>query len=136
MQCRADHSRRPSPANVPWELLPEEIRQSNRESAIDFFSKLQSINVALIRKGNGEEIRLSPEELETLSRMEHDRWCAEKIRSGWRHGKPRDNQARIHPDLVAYEELSDEIKQKDRDKILDMIEVVTDLGWVLSRAFA
>ncbi len=45
--------------------------------------------------------------------MEHDRWCKEKLRKGWRYGKVRDDADNVHDDLCPWKELSYEAKHKD-----------------------
>ena len=40
--------------------------------------------------------QFSEDELERLSRDEHDRWCAERKSQGWTYGRVRDN-ARKNP---------------------------------------
>ena len=49
-----------------------------------------------------------------MARLEHERWMAWRLLNGWRHGKKRDNAAKLHPDIVDYDELADTTKEKDR----------------------
>jgi hypothetical protein len=37
--------------------------------------------------------------------------------SGWRGGTERDNVRKIHPDILPYDQLSEEVKEKDRVQV-------------------
>lgn len=45
----------------------------------------------------------------------HEVWSRGRIGQGWRYGKHRDNDKKLHPDLIPYGSLSEETKQYDRD---------------------
>ena len=45
------------------------------------------------------------------------RWMAEKIVANWRFSTTRDDARRLHPSIVAYNDLTEEEKQKDRDTV-------------------
>ncbi|MDK9725473.1 MAG: RyR domain-containing protein [Sterolibacteriaceae bacterium MAG5] len=53
--------------------------------------------------------------VEAVARLNHDVWAARRIAEGWRYGPRRDDEARLHPDLVAYEHLPDSEKAYDRE---------------------
>ena len=78
-----------------------------------------------------------PEEwVETLARMEHDRWLAERRLAGWTQGESRDDARRIHPDLAPYDQLSPE-KQENNNcapqrQLLEVLRtVLPKLQWSL-----
>ena len=58
-----------------------------------------------IERQCGDQRNSSPEEL-------HDRWMQAYFRMGWVYGDTYDQDAKIHPDLVPYEQLG----QLERDK--------------------
>ena len=35
-----------------------------------------------------------------MARMQHQRWCAERRLQGWKRGVERDNDRKLHPELV------------------------------------
>ncbi len=53
--------------------------------------------------------------VEAIARVNHDVWAAKRIAEGWRFGPKRDDEKRRHPDLVAYEHLSEAEKAYDRE---------------------
>lgn len=118
-------------ANVPWEDLAEELRESNRRLLIHLPAKLATagVNVASWLARTGPELRADgglplpdlgpdPALLEDLAELEHRRWMMERRLSGWQYGPVRDDARRIHPDLKPYDELDDDIRQFDRAMVL------------------
>ena len=55
--------------------------------------------------------------MEVLAQLEHRRWMADKHLAGYSYGTQRDEDRMLHPDLVAWEQLSEKDKEKDRDNI-------------------
>ncbi|OGP72231.1 MAG: hypothetical protein A2Z73_05335 [Deltaproteobacteria bacterium RBG_13_60_28] len=107
------------PAMQSWEQLREDLQESNRQQAEQIPEKLQAVGYGIRPAAGGEpsKMGLTPEELELLARMEHDRWLAEKTRAGWRYGVPRDDAKKLHPCLVPWEQLPEEEKEKDRQAV-------------------
>jgi hypothetical protein len=60
--------------------------------------------------------------------MEHDRWCADRYLTGWQFGPAADKPNRISPYLVPYDELTEEVKQYDREVVLQIPELVALVG--------
>lgn len=115
----------------PWDALPENMRHANRAAADHLTVKLAAIGCRAVA-GTGA-FDFTAVEIETLARIEHRRWCAERVLRGWRHG-PRDNAARLHPDLVPFDELNDIAQDKDRDAVRALPEVLALAGDRIERA--
>jgi hypothetical protein len=79
-----------------------------------------------------EPVALQSEQLELLARMEHDRWWADRVLDGWTLNELRDNKRKYHPNLVPYDELTEPIKQLDRDSVLQMVEILNSEGYVIA----
>ena len=64
----------------------------------------------------GERLFADATQLEALAWLEHERWNTQRRMDGWRWtDRPsRDQARRLHPSLVAYEALTDEVKEYDR----------------------
>lgn len=53
-----------------------------------------------------------------MAKMEHDRWSAERLFEGWTYAPGEKNSARkTSPYLVTWPELSEEIKEFDRNTV-------------------
>ena len=109
---------------MAWENLPENIRNANRAVADHFDIKMRAVGCKVVLEGVGAEVQLSPNEIEILAIMEHQRWWADRSINGWTFAEVRDDINRLHPNMVPYEELSNADKQKDRDSVLQMIEIL------------
>lgn len=130
--CALEPGRPRSSANVPWEALPETFRRANRDSARHFGAKLRATGRRLVPAGAALEAAFTPDELERLAEMEHERWMADRVRDGWSQGSPRDNARKVHPDLVPYGQLPERVKQLDRDMVLEMVAAFRARGWVMA----
>lgn len=118
---------------IPWDALPENMRHANRAAADHIAVKLAAIGCRAV-PGAGA-FAFTAAEIETLARIEHRRWCAERALRGWRHG-PRDNAARLHPDLVPFDALDLIAQEKDRDAVRAIPEVLALVGMQVKRADA
>lgn len=78
---------------------------------------------------------LSPE-LETLTEKLaasiHDTWANGRLSQGWTYGPQRDDVAKTHPGLVAYDELSEEEKDYDRNTVRATLRGLLALGYELA----
>jgi hypothetical protein len=131
--CEKEPGRQPAPFNRAWTELPETARNANRITADHFEVKMRALGYSILSKEVlSESLVLQPEQLELLARMEHDRWWADRILDGWTFNAVRDNQRKYHPHLVPYVELTETIKQLDRDSVLQMIEILDSEGYVIA----
>lgn len=108
-----------------WRKLDAFTRYSNISSA-DYhevrLSMLKTMGVSV------DANELSPEVLELLAELEHIRWCRYHYLNNWSYGIPADGKnkdklQRIHTDLIPYQELSEEDKEKDRENIRILLSV-------------
>ena len=79
-------------------------------------------------------VDIAPELLtlgESIAENAHEVWAAGRMNDGWTYGPERDDQAKQHPDLVAYSDLTESEKQFDRDMAFNTIRLVRKLGYDL-----
>ncbi|TDR93964.1 hypothetical protein [Enterovirga rhinocerotis] len=123
------------PAGVPWAALPETYRRANRRAADHLPAKLWTIGLRepgasadpFAVDPHSDENVIKPCAASTaedallrrLSRIEHDRWSAERRLDGWRFGEVRDDRRRIHPKLIGFDDprFTDEDIEKDADQV-------------------
>jgi RyR domain/TrkA-N domain len=122
-----------NPSMAPWEELPEHLKESNRSQVADIGNKLRRINCAVVPIIDAAPFAFRDDEVDHLARLEHERWLQERTQQGWRYGSVRDDQRKLHPDLVDWAELSDESAQKDRDAVQDIPRLLRAAGFQLLR---
>jgi hypothetical protein len=107
------------PSLGPWDELPESLKASNRSQAEHIETKLHAIGCALapLHGDTAGPFEFTDDEVEILARLEHDRWMDERLRSGWQLGNERDVHTRRSPYLVPWEELSEKIRDLDRETV-------------------
>src|SRR5206468_5088738 len=76
------------PPSPGWDELEESYRQSTRTG----------VEAALAGSGPAAM---------------HESWMQERLAAGWQHGTPLDRVAKIHPNLVPYDQLPENQKRKD-----------------------
>lgn len=59
----------------------------------------------------------------------HESWMAEKLSAGWVYGEKKDTEAKTHPCMVPYDQLSEEHKQKDFLFVSTVLAMSMALGW-------
>ena len=72
--------------------------------------------------------------IERLAEHNHDVWAKGRISEGWTWGANRDDQAKHHPDLVPYADLSDGEKQYDRNSVVETLKAIMALGYTITRS--
>jgi hypothetical protein len=123
------------PSLGPWDQLPETLKASNRSQAEHIETKLQAIGCALVPSHgiDAGPFEFTDDEIEALARLEHDRWMSERLRSGWQFGSVRDVRMRRSPYLVPWEELTEEIRDLDRETVLRLPHHAARAGQAIIR---
>ncbi len=114
-----------------WVALPEPERSSNRQSADHLATKLRAVGCVMV-DGVHVDFTFSDDEAILLARMEHNRWCSEKIAGGWQYGPVRVESAKLNPSIVPWDQL-DKLEQSTQ---IDGIKRLPDLvGSKLGKGF-
>lgn len=114
------------------ELRPD-FRFSNEQAAAHVDIKLDAIGYRRVASGPGDSspVVLSERDQELLARMEHNRWMAERLVAGWRHG-PRDDRRRLRPAFRPWDRLTDTAERaKDLQQIRTLVRAVNLASQVL-----
>ena len=65
---------------------------------------------------------LIDENIEPLAEAEHNGWMVERMLSGWRYARTRNNDKHLHPLLLPYNQLSEADKEKDRQAVRSYVQ--------------
>lgn len=103
-------------AGTDWSSLDEGYREANRRTLAHMAVKLAALGY-IVRGGwplPAAAIEADPRQRESIARLEHDSWMAEKLLDGWTYAATRDDRRRHHDCLVPFEQLGSEAR-KDLD---------------------
>ncbi len=121
-------------AMLPWEELPEDLKESNRSQAAYSVQILKAVGYGVRKAASSRvSIRFTRSEIETMAEMEHGRWVVERLGSGWKYGEKRDPVNRISPHLVPWKELADKFKGYDRIAVCKWPALLKDAGLEIYR---
>ncbi len=110
-----------SDAKAAWETaLSEAFRSSSRQSGDHIFVKLRELGFSLTAGEGGisdallEDLRCAIEaNMDSLTRMEHRRFCAERLIDGWLYFSETKKHTALNETLLPFNLLSDIEKIKD-----------------------
>jgi hypothetical protein len=114
-----------------WGNLDEDLKESNRQQADHISVKLRKVGLWFRKKRSGlptypEVNRYFASQEETLAKMEHDRWVAEKRQAGWIPAPDMDRNSLdkglkkrllLHNFIFPWKELTEGIKDLDRSAV-------------------
>jgi voltage-gated potassium channel Kch len=128
---QARNEERP-PLAIPWNQLPEPVREANRATVDDIAVKLARIGrcAAPAIVARTADVSFTDDEIEQLGKLEHERWMSERAGAGWSLG-PRDDEARTHPSFVQWEELPEQEREKDRAVVREIPNLLAMIGYTI-----
>jgi hypothetical protein len=113
------------------------LAHANRDFAADIPLKLAAVGRVVVPRAlvdPDQATTFNEAEINQLAELEHERWVRDKTAAGWTHGPKRDDDARVHPDLVDWDELSEADKDKDRTAVRDLPRMLAEAGFAIERA--
>jgi hypothetical protein len=125
-----------NPSMVPWDELPEGLRESNRRHADHIIVKLQAIGCGIVQMTDwdAELFVFSNEEIELMSKMERDRWVEERRCEGWGYAPgAKDINKRTSPYMVTWDNLSEDTREIDRNLIRGLPTFLAKAGFAIYR---
>ena len=112
-------------------MLPEEVKEANRHQADHIPVKLRAIGCATrpVQVDLTRSFEFTTTQVELMARMEHDRWKADRWLAGWTYAPGmKDPETKTHPDLVGYDQLSEDVKEWDRHAVRDIPGLLAKIG--------
>ncbi|GHH64553.1 RyR domain-containing protein [Promicromonospora soli] len=117
------------PAMVRWEDLSQDLRASNRGWVVGLPARLARMGATIAPRDGAPEVVFEGAELDKLAEAEHELWESVRVAQGWRSGPVRDDEARVHPMIgVPWSELPEENREKDRDVVRLLPEILAEFG--------
>ena len=112
-----------------WERLAESYRESNRDQAVRYHERLgrAGYRVDLTDEWDVVGPAFSEQEIEDMAETEHRRWCEERTAAGWVYDPVHDEARQRHPDLRPWSELGEVSKNKDREIVRELPQVLAAL---------
>jgi hypothetical protein len=122
--------------SIPWDDLPDPIKEINRRFADSIGNKMAVIDCHIMLLANWEAhiFEFTAKEIDLLSRMENDRWRKDMESRGWRLGEHKVLRKKRHPYLIPWDDLPDTIKQENRDIIKNLPGILADVDLQIFRA--
>lgn len=112
--------------------LPEDEKEQNRNNVRDIANKLASVGYAMLpRRGNESPSTFSKDEVEQLSKMEHQRWMQQKLDTGWKYAKAMNKAKKLHKDLVSWHDLPHDEQEKDRGLVRGIAKILERAGYTM-----
>ncbi|NLB54830.1 MAG: hypothetical protein GX811_03530 [Lentisphaerae bacterium] len=110
--------------------LPDSMKYSNLRQARGISEKLHLLGWSMVlSNAPGKAVESVPAEVvEYLAIMEHEAWVRERLESGWSYAPEKNVEQKLTPYLIPYEQLSEEIKELDRDTIRNIPDLLKMIG--------
>jgi hypothetical protein len=70
---------------------------------------------------------------EQIAENVHENWAAARIAEGWCYGPCRDDEKKLTPCLVPYNELTEAEKEYDRITALETLKTIIKLGYRIEK---
>lgn len=128
-----------SSALLAWEGLPEEIKERNRMQADRIAGILEHHGYRIVPLTDwtaSDMVFMEDEgadEVLSMARMEHQRWCQLMLADGWQYAAERSTKNKTNPDLVPWEQLPQEEVEKNKKFIRDLPKVLSRSGFQVER---
>ncbi len=118
-----------------WEQLPEALKDANRQQAsrIHQLLKAAGYRISSLQNWDADKMVFSQTEIKKMACLEHDLWRQAKEADGWVYGKQRDNKSRTHPDLVPWDELPEEEKEKNLAVVRQLPALLAQIGFQIDK---
>ena len=127
-----DETLKTRPTLVPYARLPEFLKDANRLNVRDIPAKLDSAGYIMIPARSNEPPFNFPEGfLEQLAEVEHVRWMQGLLNDGWTYAPETDEAHKHHPCLVSWKDLSEEEKDKDREMVRGIPDILACAGYAI-----
>ncbi|UCH97819.1 MAG: NAD-binding protein [Candidatus Aminicenantes bacterium] len=135
-RLREGETLRINPFLVPWDKLPENMKESNRRQADYIGYKLHAIGCYIVPMYDwkAEPVEFTPEEIKLMAKIEHNLWMEERLKEDWKYAPGLKNpKKKTSPFLIPWGQLPEEEKEKDRNTIRKIPAYLSKAGFKIYR---
>ena len=119
-------------ALVPWDELPADLQESNRQQVDQIGLRLRSAGYGIkpLTDWEAASFAFESHEVDLMAQQEHERWMAERKRQGWRFDPERkDPRLKFHPDLLPWDDLASLARDKNRQAVAALPALLARAGF-------
>jgi ppGpp synthetase/RelA/SpoT-type nucleotidyltranferase len=117
-----------------WESLDPNLKDSNIKQAEFIEHMLNRVGLKIQKKDNPQLFVIDPlfKTYDLLAELEHARWNAERLLSGWKPGNIKDIGRKISPYIKRWELLPGNIRKYDYEAIERFPEMLMNAGYEIT----
>ena len=123
-----------NPSLNDWKNLPEDLKNANRHQILYSVMILKKAGYLVKESANINFPEFTDKEIEIMAELEHGRWNMQKLLDGWKYGNKKNIEKKISPYLIPYEDLSENIKEYDREAVVNFPSVLSKIGLEVYKA--
>jgi ppGpp synthetase/RelA/SpoT-type nucleotidyltranferase len=114
-----------------WNKLNDKLKISNYNQAEFIEHMLKRVGLKILKSENPALFVIDEkfEGYHTLAQLEHARWNAERLLSGWKLGNKKDVDKKISPYIKRWELIHDDIKKYDYKAVEKFAEMLREVGF-------
>lgn len=119
-----------------WHQLAEDAREQFLVQSQFLLSMLHIAGYNVANANDDDKPHaFSPDVLDLLARLEHDRWSRERIDAGWRFAERTDVQNRRTPYLLPWSGMQEQIRQYDREAVRRLPDLLLKTGYAITSLY-
>jgi len=132
---KKDDKLKTSPVLVEYDKLSDGLKKQNRLNVRDIPVKLAEAGYIMIpARSNDRPFSFPGKALETLAEAEHERWMRSMSGDGWSYAPETDPDKRLNKCLLPWNKLPNEEKEKDRDLVRGIPDILARAGYVIVKS--
>ncbi|MDF2569956.1 MAG: RyR domain protein [Sporomusa sp.] len=118
----------------PWDELTEDRKITARNLVKHIPNALRKINYDVVSvKEKPDIIEFTDKELQLLAEYEHRRWSLEKKEAGWKYCDVLNEQKKLHPLLIPWDNLTTSFQDKIIENVKCWPEILRNSNFAIER---
>jgi hypothetical protein len=115
---------------LPYAELPENEKEQNRANVRDIPDKMSAAGYVMVPfRSNDHRDEFTPDEVEKLAILEHERYVKQKLADGWKYARITNKTKKLHQALLDWDKLPESEKEKDRLLVRGIPRILAKAGY-------